>query len=111
MNTAIRNHTPDSVIAESKSDPTKSKWSSAEMMLAVVIDEVRQLQWMYAQAHSDKRIPRPDPIPRPGLPKRVTRAIPLAEAQKLDPRLRGLSDEEAQDMLDKFTGRRRSGDN
>lgn len=75
--------------------------------MAVLIDEVRNLSWAYASAHSESKIPRPEPVKRPGLATRRSkrRAISMAVARRLDPRLRGLSDEEAQAFLDKVVGR------
>jgi hypothetical protein len=106
VNTAIRNQTPDSIMARngSKLDPAMSSWSALESLIALLIDEVRQQTWAYIQMRSDKRIPRPASVPRPGLSARRERAIPLEVAQRMDPRLRGLSDEEAQAKLDEMLG-------
>jgi len=76
-----------------------------ETLLAALVDEVRMNTWVYVQAHSDKRVERPTPIRRPGLPARRERRMSLADAQMIDPRLRGLSEEEAQETLDRLTGR------
>ncbi len=76
-----------------------------ETLLAALVDEVRMNTWVYVQAHSDKRVERPTPIRRPGLPARRERRMSLADAQMIDPRLRGLSEEEAQETLDRMTGR------
>lgn len=109
MNTAIRNNMPDSELAvnNAKADSTKAAWSTLESMLATVIDEIRLSRWAYAQTHSESTVPKPDPVPRPGLPARAGRLIRLEDAQKIDPRLRGLSEREAQEMLDRMTGRGR----
>lgn len=104
MNTAIRNAMPEEKLAAGASDPAQSRWSSTETFLAMLIDEIRQLEWMYAQAHSDSPIKRPTPIRRPGAGKRKLRAIPLEVAQRLDPRLRGMSAAEAQEFLSRMTG-------
>lgn len=92
-------------------DPAQARWSSLEALLATLIDDIRHQTWVYIQSKSDSKIPRPPPIRRPGLPERATRTIPLASAQRLDPRLRGLSDEEAQVRLDKITGYGKRGEN
>jgi hypothetical protein len=106
VSTAVRNDTPDSVLAERIGDPTKSPWSNVESLLAAVVDEVRNLQWMYASAHSDKKPARPEQIPRPGVKARGRRSqMAIADAKALDPRLRGLSDEEAEARLRELTGR------
>jgi hypothetical protein len=107
LNTAMRNDMTDIELASGTSDPSNGKWSSTEIMLAALIDEVRHGNWIYVQAHSDRTVPRPSPVPRPGLPKRRGRIMSLEDAQKIDPRLRGLAEEEAQALLDRMTGRGR----
>jgi len=107
LTTAMRNDTPEKILsrAEATADSAKSRWSGMETLLATLIDEVRTNTWVYVQAHSDQRVERPEPIRRPGLPARRERRMNLADAQKIDPRLRGLSEEEAQATLDRLTGR------
>jgi hypothetical protein len=107
VNTAIRNTMPESVMARAgaKNDPAKSSWSSMESLMALLIDELRQQTWVYVQSKSDKRIARPAPIRRPGInTARRERKISLEAAQRMDPRLRGLSEEEAQRKLDEILG-------
>lgn len=106
LNTAIRNDLPEDNLARRAGDPVKAPWSTLESLMAALIDEVRNVGWMYASRNSESTIPRPVPIPRPGLSARKQRGriVDLARAQKLDPRLRGLSPEEAQDMMDRLTG-------
>jgi hypothetical protein len=109
VNTAIRNTMPESVMARAgaKHDPTKSSWSALESLVALLIDEVRQQTWTYVQSKSEKRVARPTPIRRPGVgTARRERSIKLEAAQRMDPRLRGLSDEEAQAKLDEILGMR-----
>lgn len=107
LNTAIRNSVPEETLAESAGDSAQARWSTMEGLTATLIDEIRQLEWMYASAHSDQKLQKPQPIRRPGVssnrPRR--RQVSLARAQKMDPRLRGLSEEEAQAKLDMLTGR------
>jgi hypothetical protein len=101
---------PESVMARAgaKHDPTKSSWSAVESLLALLVDELRNQTWTYVQSKSQKRIARPTPIRRPGIDtRRRERAISLQAAQRMDPRLRGLSDEEAQSKLDEILGVRR----
>jgi len=97
VNTAIRNDMPEWYLAEraAGADPSKSAWSITETLLAVLIDEVRMSNWLYASAHSDKTIPRPEPVRRPGTGSRRLRTLTLGEARAIDPRLRTLSDAEA----------------
>jgi hypothetical protein len=109
VNTAMRNRLPDHVLFDDDRDPATGKWSTVEMLLAVLIDEIRNWQWTYIQAHTDKRVPRPTPIRRPGAGARTRRGLTLVAAQALDPRLRGLSPEEAQARLDMMTGGQKRG--
>jgi hypothetical protein len=104
MNTAIRNAMPEERLAAAAGDPAKSSWSSIETLLAMLVDEMRQLEWMYAQTHSDEPVKRPSPIRRPGTGRRKLHAIPLEVAQRIDPRLRGMSAAEAQEFLSSMTG-------
>jgi hypothetical protein len=105
LNTAIRNITPEERLRDNAGDPVKARWSNVESLLATLIDEVRNNTWVFMQANSDKAIPRPDPIPRPGITEtgRKLRRISLENARKLDPRLRNIPDEEAQARLDRLT--------
>jgi hypothetical protein len=105
LNTAIRNMMPDDRLAELAGDPVKAPWSTIESLLAGLIDEIRILGWMYVSAHTDKSIPRPQPVKRPGVTGRARKKIPIEAAMRMDPRLRGLSPEEAQAALDRMTGR------
>lgn len=98
------------MLSESDHDPATGKWSTVETLLAVLIDEMRIWQWIYVQAHTDKKLPRPDPIRRPGVASRPKRRLALATVQAMDPRLRGLSPEETQSRLDELTGGRKRGD-
>jgi hypothetical protein len=105
VKTAIRNSVPEDALAELAGDASRAPWSATESLLASLIDEVRMLAWMYASSHSDKAVPKPDPVKRPGVGVKKRRLIPLAAAMALDPRLRGLEPEEAQAKLDQLTGR------
>jgi hypothetical protein len=97
---------PDSIMSRkgAKLDPAESNWSALESLTALLIDEVRQLTWVYVQSHSEKRVPRPTQVRRPGLSERRERTLTLAAAQRLDPRLRGLSGDDAQQQLDSIFG-------
>ena len=75
------------------------------MLLAQLIDEVRSVGWMYATKNTGKTIPKPMPVRRPGIARKHGKFISLASARKLDPRLRNIPDEEAQERLDRMTGR------
>lgn len=101
VNTAIRNRTPEELLRQHAGDPTRATWSGVETLLATLIDEMRQLEWLYASAHTDKALIKPEPIKRPGVSGsgRKLRAISLTTARKLDPRLRGLTDDEVRDRM------------
>lgn len=99
---------PDSELAKqgASNDPAQGKWSTVETLLAALIDEVRFGNWAFVQAHSDNSVARPTPIRRPGL-ARTGKVMTLAEAQRIDPRLRGMSADEAQAWLDRMHSRGR----
>lgn len=105
----MRNSTPESELAKHGAayDPVHGKWSSIEILLATLIDEVRSVNANYVQAHSEHKITPPTPIRRPGVTARRGKMMSLAEAQKIDPRLRGMSEDEAQATLDMIAGRGR----
>lgn len=105
----MRNNTPESELAKNGAtvDPAQGKWSTIEILLATLIDEVRSVSANYVQAHSKERITPPTPIRRPGVNARRGKTMSLSEAQKIDPRLRGMSEEEAQATLDMLSGRGR----
>jgi hypothetical protein len=106
LSTAIRNDTPEDELAEQAGDASRAPWSAAETLLAVLVDETRTHAWMYASAHSEERIPRPEPLPRPGIgPRKRRKLVSVEELQRMDPRLRGKSPEEMQEFLDRISGR------
>lgn len=72
-------------------DPAARPWSSEEMLLALIAEEIRNLQYMYARTHMPKgqKIAPPSRIPRPGVKPQISRSkLSLAERALLDPRLR-----------------------
>lgn len=97
MNTAIRNDLPEWSLAEKAAgaDSARSAWSTLEILLAVLIDETRMANWMYASAHSEHTIPKPEPLRRPGAAAKRLRRLSLDDARAIDPRLRTMSDDEA----------------
>ena len=108
MNTAMRNTMSERDLSRTESAPDKGKWSGIETLLAVLIDEVRELSWAYVSTHSDKKIPRPPHVRRPGMsdgkPRPAERKLSLEDLQRMDPRLAGRTAEEAQARLDEMTG-------
>jgi hypothetical protein len=106
VNTALRNDTPADVMAAGAPDQAAAPWSRVETLLAMVVDEIRTLTWATVQSSTEKTIPKPDPVVRPGVsPGRRLRVLSMTDAQRLDPRLRGLSVDEAQEKLNWMTGR------
>jgi hypothetical protein len=100
LNTAIRNDTPVENLTGAAGDPEESTWSAIELLIALLIDEIRDLAWMYASTHSERPIARPEPIARPGIRRAPRRkVVSLSEARRVDPRLRSMSDEEAVEAL------------
>jgi hypothetical protein len=72
-------------------DPDRSRWSSSEMLMAQLIDEIRMLRYVFTIANSAKadKVPLPDQVRRPGVKKpRPRRKLTREEAMRLDPRMR-----------------------
>jgi hypothetical protein len=83
--TAARNMLPEEATANA--DPLKARWSSVEMLLALLVDEVRNNTWTYAQSMQKNRIQRPKPVARPGTMKK-RRQLTEHQRAMIDPRLR-----------------------
>jgi hypothetical protein len=69
--TALRNATPEDVLAEqaNKGEPEKDRWSKVEQLLATVVDRVARVEYVLICANTDKKSRRPEPpqpIRRPG---------------------------------------------
>lgn len=60
-------------------------WGSVEHLLAMAVDALRMANW---QRSSDKKIPRPEPIPRPGTS--ASRQRPRLSPAETSARLRDL---------------------
>ncbi len=103
----LRNNAPETELAKgsAKYDPSKGKWSALESMMASLIDEVKINTWVYVQRHSEQAVPKPDPIRRPGVTGRRGKLMSVTDAARIDPRLRGMSEDEAQRFMDEVTGR------
>lgn len=81
--TAIRNAMPetDTKQAATSADPSQGQWSQTEMLLALLVDSVRSLQYALIKVNGGKGKP-PDPIPRPGVKPKGKRARkPLTQEQ------------------------------
>ena len=63
-------------------EPGDAPWSQDNLLTAMLIDAVHENTWAVMQTQTEETIPRPDPIPRPGVRKaeKPQRAAP-------DPRL------------------------
>lgn len=108
LNTAIRNSVPEATALANSGDPINAPWSPLENLVASLIDEVRQLGWMYASSHSEATIKRPEPIRRPGVSgsRRNGRyKMSAQEIKAIDPRMRNVPDDQVQDVLNALTGR------
>ena len=105
LNTAIRNATPEEQLAMAAGDSTRAPWSTLEILIASLIDEVRNLSWMYASAHSKSTVQKPDPIRRPGSKRRGRKLMRMSDVRLLDPRLKDMTDEEIRALMDSPAGR------
>jgi hypothetical protein len=91
--TRLRNAAPELEEGQESEghDPADGRWSSSEMLLAAVIDELRISRWLFVQANSAKggSAKPPPPIRRPGSEKAAgRRRMSLKDAMRIDPRLR-----------------------
>jgi hypothetical protein len=90
--TALRNEAPQDVTNGPGPEPGEGRWSNTEILLAAQLDEQRRSSWAYLAAHSKKRPPYPDPVPRPGVLRAGRRdekpRYSLERALMIDPRLR-----------------------
>lgn len=50
-------------------------WSTAELLLAAVVDALGVLAWQQSQIHGGSKNPPPEPLRRPGVAPRTTTAI------------------------------------
>jgi len=104
--TAMRNSVPEEQLFSGEFHPEFAPWSSLESLVALLIDEVRNLTWVQVQSRTDSKVPRPEPVRRPGASrKKAARVLNLDIVRTLDPRLREVPDEDVQDVLDRMTGR------
>lgn len=67
--TALRNKMSDAEIkqAAKSGDPSQGQWSQLEMLIALLIDSVREVGHITAAAAGSKKSKSPDPVPRPGV--------------------------------------------
>jgi hypothetical protein len=97
LNTAIRNATPDDQLELAAMNPVQAPWSQVESLMATVVDEIRQMTWLYTMVHSSSQnIPPPTPIKRPGVNghRRGRKLMRMSEVRALDPRLKNMTDDE-----------------
>lgn len=94
--TALRNTNPDATPAET--DPAKGRWAQLEMLVALLIDEVRILRWVTSAANSEKGKAgdQPEPLPRPGVvSKRAPKKFSDAQYDFLFRHINGLDTTES----------------
>ena len=106
--TAIRNTIPEDELAARETHPERAPWSALETLLAVLIDELRNLTWVQVQKGSQERVARPEPLRRPGVKgsaRRRGRPMLASELRRLDPRLRDVPDDKIQETINGMIGR------
>lgn len=92
--TALRNAAPEATGNSSAAphDAAEDRWSSMEMLLATLIDELRFMRWTYGSVHGSKSAP-PSPVRRPGAGGSGRKRMSDEQRRLLDPRLRVVKDE------------------
>ncbi|GAA2108227.1 hypothetical protein [Streptomyces synnematoformans] len=84
--TALRNAAPEEELAEASeaAEPEKGRWSTAEQLLALLVDVQRQHLYAFSVANSDpkkrKKDKPPEPIPRPGVQQPKKKTAPMSDA-------------------------------
>lgn len=84
--TAIRTEIPEATAqAAGDADPAARPWSHDQMLLAAAVDTMRELVWLYSTVNSGSstRVPRPDPIIRPGVTGRPRKVLTVAAYRQL----------------------------
>jgi hypothetical protein len=96
--TSIRSDAPEEEIAKraSEIDTGALPWSSTDTLLAMLVNEIRNLSWQYAQSHSKSKIQRPEPIALPGSKsgRRNRPELSVDQIREMDPRMKDLDDDE-----------------
>jgi hypothetical protein len=69
--------------------------------MAAMVDEVRNLSYIYATSHSDSpgSVQKPEFIQRPGSGGKRGKVMSIENARLLDPRLRYLDDDEVRERM------------
>lgn len=56
-------------------DPSQGQWSQTEMLLALLVDSVRQLTYTTVRLQAGGKAGKPpEPVPRPGVPPKGKRS-------------------------------------
>ncbi|MGW7350941.1 hypothetical protein [Streptomyces sp. NPDC054784] len=82
--TALRNSLSEEELnaQADKADPEKGRWSSAEQLLALVVDRLALLDYTLIAVNTEKGQKRPklpEPLPRPGAKPRKKTTEPMSE--------------------------------
>lgn len=77
--TSVRAATPELAgEAAERTDASARPWSAEAMLLAALVDSVRQVGWLYAASHLKRPPPHPEPIERPGIRARERKTMTVA---------------------------------
>jgi hypothetical protein len=80
----MRNAMPQAEVKDTAraADPSTGQWSQAEMLLALLIDTVRQLTYTTVRLQHGKKAGKvPDPLPRPGVKPKTPPKPRFSDAQ------------------------------
>lgn len=79
----VKNGDPGAAGGMGDSDPNDAPWSKLEILVTTLIDAVHENTWAVLQSQTDKELPRPAPMPRPGVAKEPAHR----QRKEADPRL------------------------
>jgi hypothetical protein len=78
--TALRNATPEGELKRRSeaADPAQGQWSHEEMLLALIVDVLREVRYVLLKANGSKNAKQPEPLPRPGVKSKKRKRQPLS---------------------------------
>ena len=83
LKTALRNAASEAEIKQMAdgADPSEGQWTHTDMLLALVVDVLRQVLYVLLKANGAKNVKQPEPVPRPGVKSKRRKRQPLSKEQ------------------------------